>query len=682
MPSDRLLLRDAIGSFAPSLRAALFLTYSFDGKWLEEAFIPDLFDRQITTAVVVRDRNVNVGAPEAPSVRYHRANAAFSERVFHSKLGLFVADDRALAVIGSANLTRGGLERNLELGASFQIGPDGGPRAFFEDLLQYVGGPLLKEVSGSSAVAVRDTEVALRDVLLGIPKADDEQRHHLLHNYDRPLWNHILDALPHRNVARLTIVSPFFETNSPEAEDPASTREEDGGLIERAFTDLKFVPPTGEKPVAIYFQQSEGKTLLPIDKLKSRADSVELFQRLSTNEKEPRPLHAKLLLIEGAKASGKAPYLVMVCGSPNFTAAAYLSTPPAGNAELAVLTRLPAKKKGSEKVRAALGLEQLFGLVNDWGTLRYVSADRTPLPRLGAFRLGDVELQVASQKLTLTLHGTPPNATALRALIQVNGAWTVLATTPFTGEAKVTLDVPSLLSADGAKVLQLNSPSIRVELVDDAGNVVATSDAPINVDCANQFCGLSMVGPLMSTLDERIAFAGCGVPQTYRDQQKFLEQHRAKAANADKSGTPVVLMHQADLDRFFRNLHSGFRGLRSRSLAMPSSEVTFRRNVRDLTRWCGAAISPESKVDSDECRLFLLDRVAREIERTLEAAKTNDVLRSCLDGVITEFQVAGALKAAATWVGGLERESLGTYSAKTSRTLTETLHFIATEPGR
>ena len=83
MASDRLLLRDVIGGFAPGqgLRAALLLTYSFDGRWLEEGLVPDLFDRPVTTAIVLRDGN-NVVA-EAPSVRYHRANAAFSTRVFH-----------------------------------------------------------------------------------------------------------------------------------------------------------------------------------------------------------------------------------------------------------------------------------------------------------------------------------------------------------------------------------------------------------------------------------------------------------------------------------------------------------------------------------------------------------------------------------------------------------------------
>jgi len=101
------------------LRAALFLTYCFDGKWFEEGLVSDLFDRPVTTALILRDGNTVLN--EALNVRCDRVNANFSKRVFHSKLGLFVAEDRALVIIGSANLTRGGFERNLELASTFEV---------------------------------------------------------------------------------------------------------------------------------------------------------------------------------------------------------------------------------------------------------------------------------------------------------------------------------------------------------------------------------------------------------------------------------------------------------------------------------------------------------------------------------------------------------------------------------
>ncbi len=366
MASERLPIRDAIGSFAPGqgLRAALLLTYSFDGKWIEEGFVPDLFDRPVANALVIRDAHRIVS--EAPTVRYHRANAGFSTRVFHPKLGLFVAEDRALAVIGSANLTRGGLERNLELGSAFEVSRSGGPRPLFEGILRYITGPLVGEVGarGAAATSLRDTAVALREVLVDVP-ATLENPHLFIHNYELPLWEQVLEALPHRHVARLSIVSPFFEPNRIQPEDPVT--EADVGMFERMLKDLAFEPPKGEKPISVFFQQSEGQTVLPIDKLSRWKKEIELYQWLFTTQ-DSRPLHGKLVLIEGAQSTRREPYLLAVHGSPNFTSAAFLFRPPESNSETAVVTRLPAKRNGSVKTWAVLGLDELFGKVADWAS--------------------------------------------------------------------------------------------------------------------------------------------------------------------------------------------------------------------------------------------------------------------------------------------------------------------------
>src|SRR5580704_17634922 len=140
MRNEGLSLVDALGSFAPGqpLRAVLILTYCFDGRWFEEAVAPELFERPVVTMLLLRDRHALIS--EAPSVRYHRADAAYSSKVFHPKLALFIAEDRARAIVGCANMTRGGFERNLELGSVFELNTEGGSRSFFKSLLNYVNG--------------------------------------------------------------------------------------------------------------------------------------------------------------------------------------------------------------------------------------------------------------------------------------------------------------------------------------------------------------------------------------------------------------------------------------------------------------------------------------------------------------------------------------------------------------
>lgn len=673
MPNERLLVRDVIGSFAPGqgLRAALLLTYSFDGKWIEEGFVPDLFDRPVANALVIRDANRIV--TEAPTVRYHRANAGFSTRVFHPKLGLFVAEDRALAIVGSANLTRGGLERNLELGSAFEVNRDGGPRPLFESILRYIAGPLMTEVEtrGTAATSLRETAVALREVLTYIPSMQ-ESPHQFIHNYEKPLWEQVLSALPHRHVARLSIVSPFFEPNTIQPEDPVV--EAGVGIFEQMFKDLTFEPPKGEKPISVFFQQSEGKTLLPINKLSRWKKEIELFQRLSTTD-EARPLHGKLLLIEGAESNSREPYLLVVYGSPNFTSAAFLSRPPDGNSETAVITQLPAKRNVSSKTWSVLGLDQLFGKVTDWETLTHVPPVREPLQANDAFRVTDATLRVSDRKLDILWQGSAPGAVSARALIEVSGAWVVVGSGALVEGQRLVLDVLQLLEIDQHKLLSLKSSQVRVEVLDTKGGVIASSIVPVNVDCPQEFCGTVLVGTIMSTLDERIAFAGCGALQTYRQQQEFLEQHRSR--DPWTKGAPAVLTHQADLDRFFRNLQTGFRGVRARLHAMPNSEFTLRRTIKDLTRWCQETVTEESEHLSTECRLFLVDRLARELQRTLELSEKSKILAPQLKTMAYEFQLSATLRSASQWIDTLRDNRVRAYVKDTARLLTSVGKLVA-----
>jgi hypothetical protein len=666
MPSEKLLLRDVIGSFAPgqAFRAVLLLSFTFDGVWLEEALIPELFERPAHTALVIRDRNALLR--EAPSVRYHRADAKHSTRIFHPKLILLVAEDRALAIIGSANLTRGGLERNLEMGAAYEISEEGGSRSVFDGLLEYLSVSLAREVSGASAAALAETCVALREVLAGAAK-ERQPRQVFLHNYDRYLWAQLLEKLPHPYVTRVSIISPFFEPNTEKSDDPAFTAGDDS-IFAKLFDDLTFDPPSGEKPVTVYFQTSEGnKTLLPVDKLKAWRDRISLRVRSSASD-DARPLHAKMLVIEGARGPRRDPYLVSLHGSPNFTAAAFLSRPPDGNAEISVLTRLPWKRDGHAQVRAAMRLDTLFVEVDDWRLLRHQAPAPLVQPSPDAFMLLDVTFHVAERRLSLAWKATPAGATNALVLVELDGSWSSVGDAPLGTVAKAELTDLQQLLADEDGVLTLRAARVRVQLRDKQGAVLASAEAPLNVDCPTDFCGLAMVGPVMATLDEQIAHVGTGTPVPYREQLKFLELRRAEK---NKRGNKIsVLTHQADLDRFFRNLTAGFRGLRARREALPESEYTLRRNLKELAQWCGDAIHADSKVPSVECRLFLVDRIARELHQVLEDIDEGSRLYRGMPSILAELELANTVASAGRWARSLTERSTASYVRHTVQRLT------------
>ena len=378
MALEGLLARDVIGSFAvgQSLRAALLLTYSSDGRWFEEVLAPELFERRVEMALLIRDANAILS--EIPSVRCHRADALAS-RVFHPKLLLLVSENRALAIIGSANLTRGGYEKNLELALQHEVGPDGGPKSLFRTLHEYLSEGLQGEVVGSALATLRDITLALGEVLRGVPDEAAAPAQHLLFSHKQPIWDQVLGHLPHRYIRRATIVSPFFEPDLSSAahEDPPLDAL-DTSVFARLFGDLSFEPTGDEKPVSIYFQHDSGATLLPLEKLSTWKEQIELHARRDDSQ-DPRRLHGKLLVLEGARGKGRDPFVVTLHGSPNFTAAALLHTAPEQNAELAVLTRLPARRNASSRITEALGLADRFSLVVDWSTRPVGGAGRNPV---------------------------------------------------------------------------------------------------------------------------------------------------------------------------------------------------------------------------------------------------------------------------------------------------------------
>jgi Tyrosyl-DNA phosphodiesterase len=608
---ERLAVRDALLSFAAgqSLRAALFLTYSFDGRWFDEAIVPDLCERPIDTMLVIRDRNAV--ATEASNVRYRKVNAARSA-VFHPKLALLVSEDSARAVISSANLTRAGFERQSELGRVFDLAPSAfSDRTLFVSLLEYLETGLSTEVRGDSARDLTEVGHALRDILSRLRGAPSASAHALLHNYAQPIWTQMLDRIPHRTLRRAVIVSPFFEPDRKRPEDPALGAD-DGSIFARFFQDFTFQSPKDEPPIQVFFRQSEGRTELPVRKLAALGKQLAFF----TQDEREQPLHAKLLMFEGAEGRGREPFVLVLHGSPNFTTAGLLNRPPHGNSELAVLTTFSTARNGLRRSASALGLDRGFTRVENLRALKTEPRGKPPTVRSQG--IADTTYHVADRVLTVSLLDAVLPGTHIRVLLQRDGAWAKIGEASAGGLAEITLPVAGLAEIDGrTKLLELRGAILRVELVAADGSVVLSDTSPVNVDIPQEFCGMSLVGTALLTLDERIARAGAGAPPSYREQQKWLEARKAQ----DGSGTVLgVATHQADLDRFYRNVHHGLHGILTRAKRAPGSEFIVRRSLDEITRWAVEAAAEGETALTHECRLFLLDRLLQGAWAVIEGS--------------------------------------------------------------
>lgn len=651
--SDRLPVRDALLSFAPRqpLRAALFLTYSFDGRWFDEAIVPDLCERPIGTMLVIRDRNAV--ANEASTVRYRKVNASRSA-VFHPKLALLVSEDSARAVISSANLTRAGFERQRELGRVFDLaGSNVSDPKLFASLLEYLEAGLSTDVGGDSARDLAEVGHALRDVLKrhrGVPSASV---HALLHNYRHSIWDQVLARIPHHVLRRAVIVSPFFEPDRKRREDPA-LGSDDGSIFARLLQDFTFESPGDEPPIQVFFRQSEGCTELPVQKL---ARLGRRFAFFAQDEREQR-LHAKLLLLEGAKGRGREPFVLLLHGSPNFTAAGLLKIPPHGNSELAVLTTLPFTRNGFVGAMNALELELGFIRIDNLKTLNTVVSGEPPSVRSQG--VADTTYYVADRVLKVSFLEPLPEGMRVRVLLQRDGAWATVGEADAAGLAEITLPVVGFTEIDGkTKLLELRAAVVRVDIIAANGSMVSSDTSPVNVNIPQEFCGMSLVGAALLTLDERVARAGVGALPSYREQQKWLEARKAHDGTAVGTAT-----HQADLDRFYRNIRQGLRGILMQAKRASGSEFMTRRNLDELTRWAVEAIDGAASLTL-ECRIFLVDRLLQGTCALVDCSSRG--MRTRLPAIAAELSVPERVSSVLKWLETLNEPALALYASASLR---------------
>ena len=167
-----------------------------------------------------------------------------------------------------------------------------------------------------------------------------------------------------------------------------------------------------------------------------------------------------------------------------------------------------------------------------------------------------------------------------------------------------------------------------------------------------------MVGAALLTLDERIARAGVGIPLTYREQQKWLE---ARKAQDPTSAGPAVVAYQADLDRFYRNVHQGLRGILARTKATPGSEFAARRSMDELCRWALEAATSDAVALTRECRLFLLERVLRGARAVVDGC--SPPLKARIPAIAADLHLSDRLGEVIAWLERIDEPALATYAA-------------------
>jgi hypothetical protein len=657
-------LRSEIESFAEheDVRHALMLTYNFDGPFIEDTdrgLLEVLWRRNCTNIVVVRDGKA-VRA-EKRSHRYRVVNAAYSTRTFHPKLLLLLSSSEVFAAVGSANLTRGGLETNLELVNTYRLSRYSGPRRFFASMCSYLRQVLQREFSAANTPTQDAAKQIVADFdafLTETTAARSPVEPLFLHNYAEPLLPQIERALPAKRLEALWIVSPFYEPtpDTGTSEDPRDDAL-DQSLLAEVFKRFQFSTKHHSLPVHIYFQATgKGDTQLPVPLLRRWKDRIELHLKNPTAV-DQRTLHAKMLVLAGRTSNGKR-FVTLVHGSANFTRAALLGRPPEGNAENVVLTTLFRPDDLAVRLADYLNLDQLFSKVEDWDRLHpYRLPLRQPTLAVevleGSISLADWKVRVSFhvsdsrvRRLVVTLWSGRAGDNAHLALGEVKP--------PFGECVEFELPETAFVKQDvEGKLRQLPYHRVRIEAFNEQGHSMGAGEAALNVDCPEDFCGDWLCSPEESRLENIIYRAGLGMAADYDAMRKQVERVMTAAERGSSEAVPMP-SHQADLDVFFRRLHLGFRGLSQRLRQAGGSPYVCRDALRRLGQWAQAVVQADNSYSAEQ-RLYIADRILRAVSDCADAIRHAKRHPTAIAPIVhEEFLTRAAVMA--DFVGSLRRD--------------------------
>ncbi len=283
---------------------ALFSTFQFD---------PDFFERRLlrrcSSLSNARRIVVFMDAGEWTTLvrqdvharwlnqRYLVVPVRCSTGVFHPKLSLILTDQGGRVLCGSNNLTRSGCSSNLELLNSLPFGLTDESRAEMRlaaEALQFFKRAAQNgddEMGRMAAQWIDESAARFRWLDQFAKEQETNRSFRLVHSYDGPLWNRLVEHLEESAPTEFLIISPFHDKGSETALRLSNQwpKAKVTFVVQSGYTNLNVVPLKEQMGVQLLELQGSGAS---------------------------RRAHAKLLAWRHETGSG------CLAGSANFTGAA------------------------------------------------------------------------------------------------------------------------------------------------------------------------------------------------------------------------------------------------------------------------------------------------------------------------------------------------------------------------
>lgn len=645
---EQLSLPDLLADFPPEepIRAVVFMTYGWDGELVGEHILPSI-DRPAEIIIALRDGR-RIGR-ESPDVNIRRIDMQRPAGVFHAKLALIIGARSARAVIGSANLTRGGQQRNAEIARTFDLGRSTTHRQVFIDLVKIIAS-IAKTLAPVHQPSLALAMKALSTVLQGASR-EGLGATHFLANESECLWDQLRDiaGLKQRHIGSVHIVSPFFDAAQRQAgaaeDDPGDTAGA-GDWLARLSADLRLPPG------AIHIYTEEGAARAAATTLGQRAHDIAWHLR-DPAEKCKR-LHGKLMILCDDPAHGTG--AVVVLGSANATRAAWLCAGRDGNQELVAVTLID--RSGEACAREHL---ESLGLDRD-----FTRSSTTPLP-LSAEEVASPPL-VPGMHITAAVLGSdgtscqvwladaPSMVRSARIEIGDGAQWPVRAqlghaeTFPWLAR----IEAMTICPESGMRMLQGNR--VLVTVIDGAGDEHRAIGS-LNVSDPDAFVGPRKNDEL--DLDRRMERETSSLQQTYRDRcREVVGRIRRKRSGLWK---PSAATHQGDLDATFHRCRGALQRIHADWRDSPQSLSVLLRSFRRLADYFAKTVDDASGL-TPEARLWLGMEIATGLLDLLGSSERTGLLLPQVPDLIPT--VTKRCEEVVQWVRDLPDPDIAPFSNK------------------
>lgn len=623
-------LVEAVDAFAKGATQleALALTYGYDGGAAFDRVWEPLIEKGVRRPLVIADGTIDAGVPLG--VRVLRVTRAKSG-LFHPKLLLVLREGGVFAYVGSANLTRGGLGGNLELGITLttdDVRSRGTIRGIVSFVEEVVRGALLGRAHATGLEVFDDIVKRAKLTLETLPGGDDGPLR-FLHSATSPIWEQLVQVHGDDPLNHIDVTSPFFGALDVGDEEP-----EKDSLVDKVLSEATPWAAGAAAPRLTLRVGAVGQTSslngFPYGAVERHGRDVEV--RAQRSSLESRNLHAKLVVLEGARTT------TVMWGSPNFTPAALLRTAGGGgNVEIALALKTPRADNDGSVMRGAFELDTVFtphsGAFDGvpeapvaWGLPAFCIGELLYDPRTRALSIVGEIIDERIAALELTLDGE-------------SEARFRLTTQP--GGFEQTLEAAALEVQDSETGYpRLRNVAMRIVALDGAGVPVEQQQVRINVrfDDVLEVHRNLLLGPDAISADRLLVPNSLPAETRIAALDKQIEARR----EARRAGRAQQVRHQAQLDTFHRNVRKGLDERRRRLAARPDSRWALHDWAKAIVRSCDAAAG----ADWDEPRrAFYAVRVADHVSACVAMTEGWKLERSAWLADVAPKELSRALAA-------------------------------------